>query len=187
MFKVLGNQKGGATTMWLMLLPAFLMIGLFFGSMFMVKMSHSSAEVAADAGSIAATKKLDEWILPKLPLPTQGPVTIPGSTDRLGNEKIQEMLSKVDQQLLANIADQILKQKEQEMVEAVRYYVQKNGGDVHGKIIYPVEGGRIEVQARVRYRPLIFQDFFQDTYIQGSGMGPKREFLKLLPKRVINF
>lgn len=78
----------------------------------------------------------------------------------------------------------VVSKHEEELTETVRDYVVRNGGNEHGVIVFPVNG-RVMVQARTDFRPMMFQEEFKTTYIKGSGTGPTRYYLKWLPEKAI--
>jgi len=59
----LRSRRGNATVLWVLSLPLFTILFLFVGSLIVVELTSSVSQTAADAGSLAATKKMDEWIL----------------------------------------------------------------------------------------------------------------------------
>src|SRR5690606_29478563 len=81
----------------------------------------------------------------------------------------------------------VIVHRQNELREEVRKYVTKNGGHKHGEIRLPVNR-RIEVEARMKFEPPVFQDWFKDAFVKGSGTGPKRHYLKWLKSRqAINY
>jgi hypothetical protein len=60
-------------------------------------------------------------------------------------------------------------------VEAARRYLPKNGGGSRGVITF-FEDGRIQVEARIPFKPLILEDRLQDLTVKGRGIGPAREY-----------
>jgi hypothetical protein len=181
MKKILLNHEGNATIMWVAALPAFIVLLLVVGNLGAVWVAHSSAQLAADAGSIAATKKMDEWLAPQVDQELHG---LPGkATNEIENMPIEDkmkVLSEKKPELFSRLVEEILRTREKEMADSVRYYVKKNGGYEHGKIIFPVND-RIQVEAKAKYKPLIWDEMFKGIYAKGTGAGPSRPaYFKLL-------
>ncbi len=64
----------------------------------------------------------------------------------------------------------------EKLVATVRSYAEKNGGGRHGTIRLSVHD-RIEVRVKTQFKPPIFKEDFKNTDVQGSGTGPRREYL----------
>jgi len=190
MFKKLTDQRGNVTVAWVAILPGFIILALFMGSVMLAWATHSSAQVAADAGSLAATKKLDELIMADFfPFLKNEAIPIPDELNDVESDlHNQEKMEQVIDKLLSNpvikerFVQFILDEHRDEIANTVRYYVVKNGGDSKGKIIFPVYG-RIQVEARKKYEPLDWD--YVSGYIEGTGYGPSRLYLKLLPEKSI--
>ncbi|PTX55277.1 hypothetical protein C8P63_12074 [Melghirimyces profundicolus] len=178
-FKVIKNRKGSATITWVVSLPVFLLIFLFLGGLTSAGMTYASTKQAADAGSIAATKKLDEWLLQDSRVQGKLSEIIPDTGENLTNS---EKLNSLEKKLLAKVAQELLKQREDELKEYVRMYVQKNGAAPSGKITFPVHDKHIQVEAKTSFQPVGLEEFFQGEFIDGKGLGPEREYLNLLPE-----
>lgn len=201
------KRRGSVTTAWVGSIPVFVLFALFVGAIAIAWASHSSAQVAADAGALAATKKMDEWI---------GLALEDEIRNLLGNDFSEEAIEEAfpedsklkeallegkplddlpidevlqdlfdgNEQLIREFLKTVFNEKRQELAVTVRDYVKQNGGDDQGKIIIPVHD-RVKVEARTRYQPVIFQEYFSDTYVEGDGYGPKRLYLKLLPEKMV--
>jgi flagellar basal body-associated protein FliL len=175
---VLQKKKGGASMAWVASIPVFMVVFLFLATLATVMMDYSAANQAAEAGSIAATKKLDEWLLQDQNVQNGLDKIVPENTP-LDDTTVGEQLNQMDKQLLAKIAEKMLEQREDEMRETVREYVQKNGGEPHGVIVFPVHDNHIHVEAKKDFHSMIFADFFKDEKIEGEGLGPEREYLSV--------
>jgi len=159
------DRRGNVTMFWVVGLAAFFVVFSMVGTLVVAWMQHAYAQAVADAGSLAATKKLDQLVQEELNRAMQE-----------GTEEKRHAFMK-----------RVIERRQNELREEVRKYVTKNGGHKHGKIRLPVNG-RIEVEARVKYEPPVFQDWFKDAFVKGSGTGPKRHYLKWLKSRqAINY
>lgn len=195
------SRKGGITTAWVGSIPVFMLFFFFLGAFGLAWMTHSNSQVAADAGGIAATKKLEELI--SLDLDSQ-------LEDRLKEGSFEENLPRdsalrealeeevpleeipVEDKLnglfegdpykITHYLEPFFEHHREEIADTVRYYVEKNGGDDEGVIIFPVNG-RVEVQARTPFHPPIFDEYIDEEYVDGKGYGPERIYLKLLPEK----
>ncbi|MFD1407734.1 pilus assembly protein TadG-related protein, partial [Kroppenstedtia eburnea] len=56
------RKRGNVTMMWVTGLPAFMIMFMFLASLAAAWMTHSTSQVAADAGSLAVTKELDRIV-----------------------------------------------------------------------------------------------------------------------------
>lgn len=192
MKQTLNSKKGNVTVTWVLSLPLFTLIFLFIGSLIGVWMVNAAVDTAAEAGSLAATKKMDNWILLGLndqinqQIPnTPHPIIPPGQIDdkELEIDKIMNEILK-DENAKREFIRMLFEKHEEELKNEVREYVKRNGGQDHGWIIFPVNG-RIEVKAKMPYHALVFSSYFQNATIEGTGYGPKRLYLELLPEKSI--
>lgn len=142
-------------------------------------MTSASVDRAAEAGSIAATKKIDDWLLQDSRIQNRLSELIPNTESDLTNG---EKLNALDEKLVVKVAEELLEQREDELKEYVRTYVQRNGGEPSGKIIFPVHDRHIKVQAQKSFQPVGLEKYFQDEHVEGEGLGPEREYLTLLPE-----
>jgi hypothetical protein len=174
MIRYVFNQKGNVATLWVASLPAFAILFMVIASLASAWMTHSASQVAADAASLAATKKLDGWVQAETNawisrhdtgLEPDDPGYIDPYTLALGNDaKRNEFMHWV------------IARHESELKQVVKEYVTKHGGHEHGEMKVSVNG-QIEVNAQSVFRSLIFEEAFQDYLIAGSGTGPKRYYL----------
>jgi Putative Flp pilus-assembly TadE/G-like len=207
MRRLIRNRKGGVTTAWVGSIPVFVLFALFIGAIAIAWGSHSAAQVAADAGALAATKKMDEWIglavedeirnllgndfsdeAIEEAFPEDSKLKealLEGKPlDELPIDEVLDDLFDGNEQLIREFLDKVFYEHNQELAATVRDYVKQNGGDDEGKIIIPVHD-RVKVEARTRYQPVIFKEYFSNTYVEGDGYGPKRMYLKLLPEKMV--
>lgn len=201
------NRKGGVTTAWVGSIPVFVLFALFIGAVAIAWASHSASQVAADAGALAATKKMDEWILLSVEdeirkllgndfsdeaieqaFPEDSKLKdalLEGKPlDDLPIDEVLEEMFDGNKQLIREFLNTVFYEHRQELADTVRDYVKQNGGDDRGKIVIPVHD-RVKVEARTRYQPVIFKNYFSNTYVEGEGYGPKRLYLKLLPEKMV--
>lgn len=155
------RRRGNVTTMWLAGLPVFMIFFLFLGSMVVAWIQHEVAQKAADAGVLAATKKLDEL------------------TGHQLREKLSELTGGMSHPLATPELKQlfikgVIRSHEESIKKEVKKYVEDNGAEP-SKILF-FEDGRIVVEAKVKYQPMIFQDQFKDVYVKGQGYGPERDY-----------
>lgn len=178
------HKKGNVTTLWLGGLPIFILMFLFVGNMVMVWLSHSNSQVAADSGSLAATKKMDHWVKDELHLQMEAIIRqnagkLPGDPGYL--DPYFAILGTDEKK--AFFMELVIRHHQQDIASYVRKYVVKSGGEAQGKIIFSPDG-RIEVRAETELEALIFKDSLNHIRIKGSGVGPKREYLTWLDKPV---
>lgn len=178
MIKQFFNKKGNVTTLWVASLPVFAILFCIIASLASAWMTHSNSQVAADAASIAATKKLEGWVHQD----TDAWISIferqmaglepgdPGYTDPY----TLAFGSKTQQNRFMNW---VISSHEAELKKEVKKYVTKHGGHTEGEIRIG-KNGRVEVKAQTQFRSLIFEDVFEDYYISGTGTGPTRYYLK---------
>jgi hypothetical protein len=174
------DRRGNVTMFWVVGLAAFFVVFSMVGTLVVAWMQHAYAQAVADAGSLAATKKLDQLVQEELNRALQEAMNVYPDRDPypivMGTEEKRDAFMR-----------RVIERRQNELREEVRKYVTKNGGHKHGKIRLPVNG-RIEVEARVKYEPPVFQDWFKDAFVKGSGTGPKRHYLKWLKSRqAINY
>lgn len=146
-----------------------------------IGITHAATSAAAEAGSLAAVKTIDEWLLTEF-------------ADEIENHSgtTWEKLASLDQVELAHKASELIREREDQLASIVRSYVTRNNGDPHGKIILPSQKGtsHIEVVARSPYEPLILQDVWArdgKKYIYGEGLSPKRDYLSHMSNRTITY
>lgn len=161
--KIKRFKRGNVTTLWLGLLPLFIMMFLFLGNLVMIWLSHSNSQVAGDSGSLAATKRMDHWVKEEMMSPSD--VIQPGV---LGPEEQKNAFM-----------ERVIEKNKEDIADYVRGYVENSGGSPHGKIIFSPEG-RIKVQAQTPFESLVFKEHFDRFWVRGSGEGPKRDYLEWL-------
>ena len=154
------DRRGNVTMFWVVGLAAFFVVFSMVGTLVVAWMQHAYAQAVADAGSLAATKKLDQLVQEELNRAMQE-----------GTEEKRHAFMK-----------RVIERRQNELREEVRKYVTKNGGHKNAKIRLPVNG-RIEIEAQMKFEPPVFQDWFKDAFVKGSGTGPKRDYLKWLKSR----
>ncbi|MFC4075476.1 pilus assembly protein TadG-related protein [Salinithrix halophila] len=166
------NKKGNVATLWVASLPVFALLFMVVGSLVVAWMSHSSSQVAADAASLAATQKLDGWV-------RQG---LAEKMRQLDGGAYGSILGS-DEQKQAFMRE-VVRRHEQQLKAVAKKYAEKNGAKGKGRIILS-SNGRVEVEAGTPFRSLIFEDYFKDYEITGSGTGPSRYYLDWLPNKAI--
>ncbi|MFD1395689.1 hypothetical protein ACFQ5F_12215 [Kroppenstedtia eburnea] len=181
--KVHNLKKGNVTTLWLGGLPIFILIFLFTGNLVMVWLSHSNSQMAGDSGSLAATKKLDQWVKSEYNSRMQAIIRqnegkLPGDP---GYRDPYFTLFGTDEKKDAFIRGVIQKHKG-DLASYTRKYVKKSGGDSKGVIIFSPDG-RAQVRAQTKFVPLVFEEYFDVLYVKGGGVGPKRDYLTWLFKK----
>lgn len=171
------SNKGNVTVMWVAGLPAFMIIFMFLASLATAWMTQSTSQVAADAGSLAVTKKLDRIVQKEQErrmnaVAEQNAGKEPGEPGYidpyyavLGTEEKRKFFM-----------ESVVSGHREELIRTVRSYAKKNGGGKHGSIRLSVHD-RVEVIVKSQFNPPIFKDDFKDTHVRGSGTGPKREYL----------
>jgi len=170
------DRRGNVTMFWIVGTAIFFIVFAIAGTLVIAWMQHSFAQAVADAGSLAATKKMDQWVREDLSrelqeaaniYPDEDPYTIVMGTKQKRHAFMIRVINRHRNELRA----------------VVRKYVTKNGGHKKGLIHLPVNK-RIEVEARTKFDPPIFQEQFKNTYIKGAGTGPKRDYMKWLQSEV---
>ena len=58
--RLLRNKQGNVTMLWVAGLPVFALLMMVIGTVAIAWMQHSTSQTAADAASLAVTKKLDQ-------------------------------------------------------------------------------------------------------------------------------
>ncbi|MCS1352438.1 pilus assembly protein TadG-related protein [Mechercharimyces sp. CAU 1602] len=182
----LKKTKGNITTLWVAGLPLFMLVLLFLSTLVNIWISHSASLNAADAASLAATKKLDEWYDSQYKaelaevnrwnfIHELGPGD-PGYRNPyhyiLGTDDKKTAFMK---RVVAN--HKIALQQE------VKKYLKKHSAD-KGWIVLSVND-RVEIIAESAFEPLILEEEFREEYVKGTGTGPKRIYLEWLPERSI--
>ncbi len=175
-FHRLRDKRGNVTMLWVAALPVFAILMMVIGTVAVAWMQHATAQTAADAASLAVTKKLDQRYYEEL--------------DRRLQELAAQGIWDPWNYLLGTPAKKesfmrhVVNKYQGELKSVAKEYVTKNGGDNEGTIRLSVSG-RVEVTARQEFKPMIFEEAFEDTYIKGSGTGPSREHIKWLPEGAI--
>ena len=166
------DRRGNVTMFWVVGLAAFFVVFSMVGTLVVAWMQHAYTQAVADAGSLAATKKLDQLVQEELNRAMQEAMNVYPDRDPypivMGTEEKRDAFMR-----------RVIERRQNELREEVRKYVTKNGGHKNGKIRLPVNG-RVEVEAQMKFEPPVFQDWFKDAFVKGSGTGPKRNYLKWL-------
>ena len=165
------------TTFWLVGIAVFFFVFAVLGTVVVAWMQHAYAQAVADSGSLAATKKMDQWVQEEMNRKLQEAWNI----DPDGNP--YDMVLGTEEKKNAFMRE-VINRHRGELQAVVRKYVTKNGGSRHGTIRLPVNK-RIEVEAQLKFEPMIFHDFFEGTFVKGSGTGPSREYLTWLKSDVV--
>nr|WP_283770990.1 pilus assembly protein TadG-related protein [Polycladospora coralii] len=180
------SKKGNVTTLWLAGLPMFALLMLALISMLTAWLSHSSMQVAADAASLAATKKMDKLVQDEI-------------NDRIARVIESNQYRPVDEQIIdpyyyvvgtkrkkERLIRYVINHHQSELIAEVKKYVKKNGASSEGVITFFVNG-RIEVEARTPYSPALFEEElseqFKDAYVKGRGTGPTRDYMKWITSK----
>ena len=133
------DRRGNVTMFWVVGLAAFFVVFSMVGTLVVAWMQHAYAQAVADAGSLAATKKLDQLVQEELNRAMQEAMNVYPDKDPysivMGTEEKRHAFMK-----------RVIERRQNELREEVRKYVTKNGGHKNGKIRLPVNG-RIEVEA----------------------------------------
>jgi hypothetical protein len=169
------RRKGNVTTMWIAGLPVFMIVFMFLASLVIAWMDVGISQKAADAGSLAVTKKMDELVNQEID------ARLVAAVERKSPNPYDEVLGTPGQK--NGLVEYVISSKEKELIEAAQRYLRKNGAAPHGVITFFVDG-RIQVEAKIPFKPMIFEDEFKGTYVKGRGTGPVREYGKWLKKRM---
>jgi len=169
------DRRGNVTMFWVVGLAAFFVVFSLVGTLVVAWMQHAYVQAVADAGSLAATKKLDQLVQEELNQALQKVMNVYPDSDPysivMGTEEKRHSFMR-----------SVIDRRQNELQEEVRKYVTKNGGYKSGKIRLPVNG-RVEVEAQMKFEPPVFQDLFKNTFVKGSGTGPKRHYLEWLKSK----
>lgn len=163
--------------MWVTGLPAFMIMFMFLASLAATWMTHSTSQVAADAGSLAVTKKLDRIVEEEMQrrmnaIAEQNRGKQPGDPGYV--DPYYAVLG--TKQKRQRFMESVVWGHKSELASAVETYAQKNGGGKLSSIRMTVHG-RVEVTIKTKFNSPIFKEDFKNTYVRGSGTGPKREYL----------
>lgn len=117
--------------MWVAGLPAFIILLMFLGTFVAAWLTHSASQVAADASSLAATEKLDQWVKQDLARRVQevmernqnSEIYVDPYYEILGTKRKRESFMR-----------SVVRNHEAELKAIVRQYAVKNGADKHGTI-----------------------------------------------------
>ena len=170
------DRRGNVTMFWIVGIAVFFIVFAIAGTLVVIWMQHAFAQAVADAGSLAATKKMDQWVQEDLNrelqaandiYPDEDPYTVVMGTE----EKRHAFMTRV------------IDRHRDELRTVVRKYVTENGGHKKGMIRLPVNK-RIEVEAQTKFEPMILQEQFKNTFIRGAGTGPTRDYLEWLKSEV---
>jgi hypothetical protein len=170
MFRRLGamnRKRGSVTVMWVVALPVYILIFMLLASLVIVWVDHSVAQKAADAGSLAATKKMDEYVNKEVQERMQAVVGTGVIIDPY--EAVLGTPSK-----RYGVIKSVRNKYENEIKQSVSKYIKQNGAEP-SKVIFFVDG-RVRVEAKVKFHSLIFSEQFRDVYVKGVGFGPKRDY-----------
>lgn len=170
------NRRGNVTMFWIVGTAVFFFVFAIAGTLVIAWMQHSFAQTVADAGSLAATKKMDQWVQEDLNRELQQ------ANDIYPDEDPYQIVMGTKEKRHAFMT-RVINRHRNELRSVVRKYVTKNGGHKKGVIRLPVNK-RIEVEALTKFEPPIFQEQFKNTYIKGAGTGPKRDYLEWLQSEV---
>ena len=171
------NRRGNVTTFWIVGIAVFFIVFSILGTVVVAWMQHSYAQAVADSGSLAATKKMDEWVQEEINRKMQEAFAI--NPDGNPYDMILGTEAKKDA-----FMREVINRHRGELQAVVRKYVTKNGGYRNGTIRLPVNE-RIEVEALLKFEPMIFHEFFKNTFVKGSGTGPTRDYLTWLKSEVV--
>jgi hypothetical protein len=170
------DRRGNVTMFWIVGIAVFFIVFAIAGTLVIIWMQHAFAQAVADAGSLAATKKMDQWVQEDLNRELQAVIDIYPDQDAytivMGTEEKRHAFM-----------TRVINRHRDELRAVVRKYVTKNGGHKKGLIRLPVND-RIEVEAQTKFEPLILQEYFENTFVKGSGTGPTRYYLKWLKSEV---
>lgn len=176
-YRHLLDRRGNVTTFWMVGIAIFFFVFAVLGTVVVAWMQHAYAQAVADSGSLAATKKMDQWVQEEMNRKFQEALNINPDGDPyqmvLGTEEKKNAFMR-----------EVIYRHRSELQAVVRKYVTKNGGYQHGTIRLPVNK-RIEVEALLKFEPMIFHDFFKNTFVKGSGTGPSRDYLTWLKSDVV--
>ncbi|TCS94255.1 Tad domain-containing protein [Hazenella coriacea] len=177
----LKSRRGNVTSMWIAGLPIFMFMFLCIGSMVTAWVGHSQAQVAADGASLAVTKKLDALVEAEI----QRQIQIAEARNAACNCYVDPWYQVLGtpQQRQALVA-QVITTNQGTLISTAKDYLARNHASTKGKLTI-VKDHRVQVEAQVKYHPLIFQDRFKDVYVKGKGSGPVRRYLKWLNNRSV--
>ncbi|MFD1428292.1 TadE/TadG family type IV pilus assembly protein [Kroppenstedtia sanguinis] len=171
------RKRGNVTMMWVTGLPAFMIMFMFLASLAAAWMTHSTSQVAADAGSLAVTKELDRIVEEEMQrkmnaIMEQNQGKNPGDPGYV--DPYYAVLG--TKQKRQRFMESVVWGHKSELASAVGTYAKKNGGGKLSLIRMTVHG-RIEVTIKTKFNSPIFKEDFKNIYVRGSGTGPKREYL----------
>ncbi|MFC7443318.1 TadE/TadG family type IV pilus assembly protein [Laceyella putida] len=172
------RKRGNVTLMWVVALPVFMIIFMFLGSLVVVWMEHAIAEKAADAGSLAATKKMDGYVSAELQT-IMSRILQENADNQTFIDPYQYVLG--NSGLKRGIIKNAVFNNKEELIKEVRKYVEQNGAEPSR--IYFFADGRIQVEAKVKFTPLIWAEEFANKYVKGTGFGPTRDYGSWWPNR----
>lgn len=180
----LKSRRGNVTSMWIAGLPVFMFMFLCLGSMVTAWVGHSQAQVAADGASLAVTKKLDALVDAEIKrriaiVEARNAATgtyVDPWFEVLGTPEKRDALVRY----VINTNRGVLK-------STARDYLKRNHASTKGRLKIFNNNHRIEVEAQVKYHPLVLQDQFKNVYVKGVGTGPTRKYMKwVLSNPVMN-
>jgi hypothetical protein len=163
----LNRKRGNVTMMWVAGLPIFMIFFMFLASLVIAWMDHATAQKAADAGSLAATQKMDEYVNKEVQERMQAVIGTGVILD-----PYEAVLGTPGKRY--GVIKSVRKKYENEIKKSVSKYIKQNGAEP-SKIIFFVDG-RVRVEAKVKFHSLIFAEQFRDVYVKGVGFGPKRDY-----------
>ncbi|MFD1424527.1 TadE/TadG family type IV pilus assembly protein [Laceyella tengchongensis] len=169
--RTINRKRGNVTLMWVVALPVFMIIFMFLGSLVIAWMNHAVAEKAADAGSLAATKKMDEYVSAELQI-IMNKILENNAENQTFIDPYQYVMS--HNGIKRGIIKNAVFNNEEELKKEVRKYVKQNGAQP-SKIRFFADG-RVQVEAKVKFTPLIWADEFTNKYVKGNGFGPTRDY-----------
>ncbi|OYD06321.1 pilus assembly protein TadG-related protein [Paludifilum halophilum] len=174
------NKKGNVAILWVASLPIFALLFCFIGTLAVVWMTHSSSQVAADAASLAATKKMDGWVQQDLEAKIRAVKEANGdlSPDDPGYQNPYMVVLGTDEKKKA-FMNGVIHNHQGELKKIVQAYAKKNGGGDEGMLTLG-KSGRIKVSVETPFRSLFFEEYFKDQTVEGSGTGPSRYYLEWL-------
>ncbi|SMO80429.1 TadE/TadG family type IV pilus assembly protein [Melghirimyces algeriensis] len=176
-YRVLRRRRGNVTTFWVAGLPVFMMMFMFLASMAVVWMTQSTSQVAADAASLAVTKKLDQ-IVEEEKQQQMAAVARRNEGKEPGDPGYIDPYYAVlgTEQKRQSFMERVVYGHKAELIATVRSYAKKNGGGKHGVIRLSVHD-RVEVVVKTKFEPPIFKEDFKNTDVHGNGTGPRREYI----------
>lgn len=183
-YKKLTSKRGNVTSMWMAGLPIFMIFFLLVGTLGQVWISHANSQKAADAASLAATKKMDQFVNREFyrQMAAIGTSYMDSNGEVVYINPYEVIMN--SPRLKRKIIQNAVNRHQGEIKQTVKEYLEKNDAELKGKVIFFTDG-RVEVVAESKLKPLILEEQFKDVTVKGTGRGPSRDYMKWAPEGFI--